>query len=431
MTTDWKTRLARTARTAFRAPAWLASAFAALAIALAGPAMAQAPLKIGFGMSLTGPLAAMGKAAVISMQIWAEDVNARGGLLGRKVELVYYDDQTNPATVPGIYSKLLDVDHVDLVISGYGTAVVAPAMPFVMQRNLLFVSLFGLNVNEKFGYDRYFSMMPAGPEPAIGWTAGYFDAAASLTPKAQTIALAGADAEYPHNALEAARAHAKRLGLRIVYDKTYPMSTSDYAPVLRSMAAANPDLVFVATYPNDTVGMIRAANEVGLKARMFGGAMVGTQYLSIKTQLGPLLNGVVSLETFVPEISAKLPTIDAFLKKYQARAAKEGVDPLGYYLPPFAYAEMQVIEQAVRAVGSLDQGKLAEHMHKATFDTVAGQFSFGKNGEWMKNHILYAQYGGITSNDLQEWVKPGRHTVLYPPEYKTGPVRAPFESNRK
>lgn len=426
----WTQPLGNAARASSRALRRIGLGIAALAIA--GSAFAQgAPLKIGFGMSLTGPLAAMGKAAVISMQIWTEDVNARGGLLGRKVELVYYDDQGNPATVPGIYSKLVDVDKVDLVISGYGTAVVAPAMPFVMQRNLLFVSLFGLNVNEKFGYDRYFSMMPAGPEPAMGWTAGYFDAAASLNPKPQTIALAGADAEYPHNALEAARAHAKRLGLKVVYDKSYPSSTSDYAPVLRAMQATNPDLIFLATYPNDSVGMIRAANEVGVKARMFGGAMVGTQYLSIKTQLGPLLNGVVSLETYVPEISSKLPSVDAFLKKYQARAGKEGVDPFGFYLPPFAYAEMQVIEQAVRAVGSLDQGKLAEYMHKSSFETVAATFSFGKNGEWTKNHILYAQYGGVTSNDPSEWAKPGHSTVLYTPEMKTGSVRTPFENNRK
>ncbi len=417
-------RLAARLRTAF------VMAAGVLAMALAGSACAQSAIKIGFGMSLTGPLAAMGKASVIAMQIWAEDVNARGGLLGRKVELVYYDDQTNPATIPGIYSKLLDVDHVDLVISGYGTAVVAPAMPLIMQRNLMFVSLFGLNVNGSFGYDRYFSMMPAGPEPALGWTAGYFEAAATLNPKPQTIAFAGADAEYPHNALEAAREHAKRMGLRVVYDKTYPTSTSDYAPILRAIDATHPDLIFLATYPNDSAGMIRAAKEVEIKARMFGGGMVGTQYMSIKTQLGPLLNGVVSLETFAPEIMSKLPTVEAFLKKYQVRAVKEGVDPLGYYLPPFAHAEMQVIEQAVRAVGSLDQGKLAEYMHKATFDTVAGKFSFAKNGEWMSNRIMYVQYGGVTSNKLEEWATPGRSTVLYPPEFKTGTVRTPFEANR-
>src|SRR5256714_3966685 len=154
-----------------------------IALALTGAALAQQPLKIGFGMSLTGPLAGNGKAALIAMEIWRDDVNAKGGILGRKVEFVYYDDQTSPATVPSIYTKLLDVDKVDLVVSGYGTNVIAPAMPIMMQRNLTFMTLFGLNVNSKFNYDRYFQIMPAGPKPAGRWAPGFFDAATSINPQ--------------------------------------------------------------------------------------------------------------------------------------------------------------------------------------------------------------------------------------------------------
>src|SRR2546430_17210833 len=203
-----------------RLTTWFTTGLIVFSLALVAPALAQQPLKIGFGMSLTGPLAGNGKAALISMQIWAEDLNAKGGLLGRKVELVYYDDQTNPSTVPSIYTKLLDVDKVELIVSGYGTNVIAPAMPIVMQRNMVFMSLFGLNVNSKFNYDRYFQIMPAGPEPAIGWTQGFFDTAMSLSPKPQTVALVGADAEYPALALEGARARAKRTGVKGGYART-------------------------------------------------------------------------------------------------------------------------------------------------------------------------------------------------------------------
>ena len=121
----------------------------AVAIALSGPAQANDTSKIGFSMALTGTLAGAGKGALVAMQVWAEDVNARGGLLGKQVELVFYDDQTNPATVPAIYTKLLDIDKVDFVVSGYGTNLIAPAMPIVMQRGLVFPALFGLAVNEK------------------------------------------------------------------------------------------------------------------------------------------------------------------------------------------------------------------------------------------------------------------------------------------
>src|SRR5258708_16357465 len=244
-----------------RLAGWCSGALIALSL-LAAPALAQQPLKIGFGMSLTGPRAGNGKAALISMQIWAEDVNAKGGILGRKVELVYYDDQTNPSTVPSIYSKLLDVDKVDLVVSGYGTNVIAPAMPIMMQRNMTFMGLFGLNVNPKFGYDRYFQIMPSGPEPAIGWTQGFFDTAMGLSPKPQTIALVGADAEYPALALQGAREQVKRSGLKVVYDKTYPPNTVDFSPILRAIQPTNPDLLYVASYPPNSTAIIHTPSNL-------------------------------------------------------------------------------------------------------------------------------------------------------------------------
>jgi branched-chain amino acid transport system substrate-binding protein len=108
------------------------------------------PITIGFGMALTGPLAGFGKQALLGMKIWEEETNAKGGLLGRPVKLIYYDDQSNPSTVPGIYTKLLDVDKVDLVLSGYATNMVAPAIPVVMQKGKTFVSLFALDANGEF-----------------------------------------------------------------------------------------------------------------------------------------------------------------------------------------------------------------------------------------------------------------------------------------
>lgn len=400
-----------------------------MTIAFAAGAIAQdkEPLKIGFGMALTGALAGNGKAALIAMQLWEEDINKQGGLLGRPVRLVYYDDQTSPAAVPGIYSKLLDVDKVDLVVSGYGTNLIAPAMPIVIQRNLAFMTLFGLDVNAKFGYDRFFQIMPAGPDPAMDWTSGFFNVAATMKPKPQTIALVGADAEYSSAAVSAARKHAQAMGLKIVYDRSYPANTVEFGPIISAIQATRPDIVYVGSYPPDSAGMIRAANEAGLKTSLFGGGMVGTQYAAMRTTLGPLLNGVVSYEFYAPEAAAKLPNVGSFLQRYQERAASAKVDPLGYYLPPYAYAMLQVVEQAVKAVGSLDQTKLAAYIHSHAFDTLIGNVKFAKNGEWAAGRVLTVQYHGIAGNALDQWKKPGCVTILQPAEYQTGSARVPYQ----
>ena len=255
--------------------------------------------------------------------------------------------------------------------------------------------------------------------------------AMALNPKPQTVALVGADAEYPALALAGAREQVKKTGLKVVYDKTYPPNTVDYAPIVRAIQATNPDLVYVASYPPDSAGIVRAANEIGLKARMFGGGMVGPQFASLRTQLGPLLNGVVNYESYAPDVAAKFPSIEPFLEKYQERAKKEGVDPLGYYLPPFAYAMMQVLEQAIKATGGLDQQKLADYIHRADFITYVGRVRFGKNGEWAHPRMLAVQYHGITGNELDQWRKAGHVTVLAPAEFKTGTVAVPFQDNRK
>jgi branched-chain amino acid transport system substrate-binding protein len=142
-----------------------------LVVILTSGSQAAAPLRIGFGMALTGGLAANGKAALLAMEIWRDEVNKNGGLLGRPVEFVYYDDQTKPASVPGIYTKLLDVDKVDFLVSGYGTNLIAPALPIAIERNVILMGLFGLANNEKYNYPYYFHIGPSGPEPANPQTA--------------------------------------------------------------------------------------------------------------------------------------------------------------------------------------------------------------------------------------------------------------------
>jgi branched-chain amino acid transport system substrate-binding protein len=405
----------------------LVSGIAAAAFLSIGAAWAAPPITIGFGMALTGGLAPLGKAALLAMQIWANDTNAKGGLLGRQVKLVYYDDQSSPSQVPGIYTKLLDVDNVDLVVSGYATNMIAPAMPVIIAHQRTFLGLFGLDANSQFHYDRYFSIVPTGgPHPKESFSAPFFAVAAVQTPKPKTLAIVGADAEFPKNAIAGALAQAKQYGIRVVYNETYPPSTADYTPIVRAIQATHPDLVFVASYPPDTVGMIRAAHEVGLTAKMFGGGMVGLQSTPIKTQLGPLLNGIVDYDFWLPWAGFASAEGKAFLTEYQAKAPAAGVDRLGYYLPPFAYADMQVLSDAVAGTKSLDQGKLADYLRSHTFPTVVGQIRFGPSGEWTAARVMEVQFQGVAGHDLAQFRNPKTEAILYPSTYKSGTLVYPY-----
>jgi len=380
---------------------------------------------------LTGPFAVVGKTGLLAFKIWEEDVNAKGGLLGRPVELVYYDDQSNPATVPGIYTKLLDIDKVDLLVSSYGTNLTVPAMPVAISHNRLFFGLLALAANDKFHYPKYFSMLPFGPEPVKSFAQEYFDLAAAQSPKPKTVAIVATDAEFQHKAAESARQHAKRVGIEIVYDRAYPPSTVDFSPIVRTIQAAQPDLVYIASYPSDTVGILRSVGEVGLHTKMLGGGLAGLQAAAIKMQLGEIANGVTNVDLWEPVETMKFPGVMDFIKKYQARAPAEGLDLLGYFLPPFAYSELQVLEEAVTATKTLDNDKLAEYMHSHPFQTIEGDLAFGPDGEWTEARPIWVQYHDIKGHDVEQFREPKTVTILAPAKYKTGEMIYPYAEARK
>ncbi|NBU43226.1 MAG: branched-chain amino acid ABC transporter substrate-binding protein [Betaproteobacteria bacterium] len=393
---------------------------------MSSPSFAQSgPIKIGGTLPLTGGNASIGKVAQATAQIWADDINKRGGLLGRKVELVIYDDQTNPTLVPGLYTKLLDVDKVDL-LAGTGTNLVAPAMPLLIERKRLIVANLALAVNDPFNYDKYFQIMPYGPNGKDELARGFFEIAAKLNPKPKTVALVGADAEFANNALEGARDHAKRLGFRVVYDKSYPPNQVDFLSVVRAIAATKPDLVFVGSYVADTSGLVRAAAEVKLKCTMFGGAMVGLQVAALKQQLSGVINGVVNYELYLPEPTMQFQGTRELINRYRAVASAQGLDQLGFYVPPTTFAQLQVLEQAVTATKSLQDEVLADYLRKNSFKTVMGDIRFGARGEWAEPRILMTQFQKVNGKELGQFDQPGTQVILYPEKFKSGQLAAPF-----
>jgi branched-chain amino acid transport system substrate-binding protein len=406
------------------------AAVSGLIFGLTSAALAQQPpIKIGMSMAQTGGLAGGGKASQLGIEIWRDDVNAKGGLLGRKVELIVYDDKSSASETPAIYSKLLDVDKVDILFAPYATVPTAPLMPLVKQRGMLLMGNFSFQVNSKVGHDMWFNNAPWGP--ADSWASSFLDLGQKAGGK--TVALLAADQEFAQNLAKTAREVATKLGMQIVFDQAYPPSTVEFSGILRALKAAKPDIVYVASYPPDSAGILRGVNEIGIgdNVKLFGGGMVGLQFGAVMENLGSLLNGVVNYNTWLPEPGMYNEGTKAFFDNYTKRAVEAKVDPLGYYLAPYGYASGQMIEQAIKAVGSLDQKALAKYLRENTHKTIVGPITFAADGEWKETGVVQAQFRGIVDKNMEQFRSPGKQVILFPDKMKSGTLVTPFEAARK
>src|ERR1700733_6149130 len=389
----------------------------------------QPPIKIGMSMALTGGLAGGGKASLLGTEIWRDDINARGGLLGRKVELVVYDDKSSASETPAIYSKLLDVDKVDLLFAPYGTVPTAPIMPLVKSRGLLLIGNFSFQVNSKVGHDMWFNNAPWGPPDS--WAASFLELGQQAGGK--NMALLAADQEFAQNLALTARDVAKRLNMPILFDQSYPPNTVEFSSIIRALKASKPDVVYVASYPPDSAGILRAVNEIGVgdNVKIFGGGMVGLQFGAVMENLGSLLNGVVNYNSWLPEQSMYFDGTKAFFETYTKRAVEAKVDPLGYYLAPFGYASGQLVEQAIKATGSLDQKGIAKYLRENEHKTIVGPIAFSADGERKETATLQAQFRGIVDKNIEQFRTPGKQVILFPEKLKSGELISPFEAARK
>jgi len=384
------------------------------------------PIRIGYCLSLSGPLAGNSRSARLSHEIWRDDVNARGGLLGRPVELVCHDDEADALRVPELYRHLIDVDEVDVVIGGYGTNTILPAMPLIMERGRFFTGLMGLGVNNVLNYPNYFAMIPTGPDPNAALTEGFFALAAQQKPRPRTVALLSADAEFSRNPVLGAKANAGVYGFDVVFEGTYPLATENFEPVLDAVAKSGCDLLFLCSYLNDSVGLVRAIRSHAFRPKMVGGAMIGPQNTTVKTTLGPLLNGFVNYEYWVPAPSLIFAGAPALLETYRARAPAADVDVLGHYMAPLAYAQMQVVAQAIEATAGFDDEHLSAYARGATFQTVVGPVRFGTRGEWREPRVLQVQFQEIEGSGVAQYADGSRQVVLSPSDFAAGSLRYPF-----
>jgi branched-chain amino acid transport system substrate-binding protein len=393
--------------------------------------MSEEPIRIGYCLSLSGILAPNGKTAYLAHKLWEENINNNGGLLGRRVQLVCIDDQTNPYLVLEIYRKLLVEEKVDLIIGGYGDNSIKPAMPLVIENKRFFVGLMGLAVNQEFNYGNYFVMIPTGPDPGIGLTEGFFSVAAWQHPMPETVAIICADAPFSKSPVQGAKQNCTKHGMRVVFEESYSLSTNDFSPIIRKVQQTGADILFMCSYVADSVGLIRAINKEGLETKLVGGAMIGPQNGSVKLELGPLLNGLVNYEYWLPVEKMMYPGVKEMIEKYQSRAQQEGTDPLGYYVAPMAYAQLQIVEQAIATTKSLDDNALAAYTRDAVFHTVVGDVKFGTGGGWTEPRVLTVQYQHLTDNSIAQFKDAKTQVVLVPEAFSSGNLIAPYINAKK
>ena len=264
--------------------------------------------------------------------------------------------------MPGIYNKLINVDKVDLLLGPYATNMAAAAMPVIVENKKLTISMMAVERQPALQLPEIFldAVDRTGRSECV--YQGLFRSCRGAKSEAADGRDASGDAEFARTSADGARENATAGGFKIIYDRSYPPATTDFAPTVRAIQAANPDIVFVAAYPPDTVGIVRAAHEIGLKPKMFGGTMIGLLITPIKTQLGPILDGLVIMQSFVPAPTFNFPGVADVLKRYRAIAAGEKIDPLGYGFVPFGYAAGQVLAQAVEGANSLDR-RQARRLH--------------------------------------------------------------------
>jgi len=302
-------------------------------------------------------------------------------------------------------------------------------MPLVKQRGLLLMGNFSFQVNSKVGHDMWFNNAPWGP--ADSWAASFLDLAQKAG--AKTIALLTADQEFAQNLAKTTREVATKRNMTIVFDQAYPPNTVEFSSIIRSLNAAKPDIVYVASYPPDSAGILRAVNEIGVgdNVKIFGGAMVGLQFTAVMANMGSLLNGVVNYNTWLPEPSMYFDGTKTFFETYAKRAAEAKVDPLGYYIAPYGYAMGQLVEQAANATKSLDQKAMAKYLHDNQHKTIVGPIAFSADGEWKETATLQAQFRGVVDKDTEQFRKSGKQVILSPEKLKTGDLITPFEAARK
>ena len=366
------------------------------------PATAQAPIKFGASLSMTGTYAALGQNQHRGYQLCAKHVNEKGGVLGRKIEFVVYDDRSEPATGIRLYEKLITEDKVDAIMGPYSSAI-TEAVANVNEKYKMPMVAPMASTTAIFKKGRKFIFMVQSP--AEVYLEGLIDAAVKRGLK--TVALIYEDTLFPKATVQGTIELAKRKGMQVVFVEAYPKGHTDFSAIMTKIRAANPDVLGAATYFDDAVAITRQMKELNVNPKMYG-VTVGGDLPTFYQLLGRNAEFVYGATQWEPELP--YPGSKEFVVAYSVEFPGRDLS----YHSAGGYAGCQILVEAIKRAGSLDREKIREAVLKMDYNTVYGGFKVDPDGFQVSHKMVMFQW------------QDGKKVIVWPDELAAGKARFPM-----
>jgi branched-chain amino acid transport system substrate-binding protein len=360
------------------------------------------PIRVGVTVSLSGDYAAPGSEQLKGIEMWAHDLNARGALLGRPVEVIYYDDKSDPATSEVLYERMVSEDKVDLLLGPYSSGLTLAASR-VAERHQFPMVATGASSTEIWSRgNRYIFQVDAPADT-------YDDLVIISARKAglKTVALAYEGADFPRQVAEGVRRQAAMQGMEIVFDEEYPRNNTDFSAIVERMRARNPDVVIGCTYLDDSIAFMKQARKSGLSPKAFV-FTVGPALPEFGEALGKDAEGVLGVVAWMA--SAHLPMAMDFSYRFKL---EHGESPSVY--AAYGYGAGQVLEAGVRLAGSLDKSSIADQLRNMKFRSILGAYRVDDAGRQLDKKTY-----------IMQWQQ-GKRRLVLPRNLRDSPIEFPFK----
>jgi branched-chain amino acid transport system substrate-binding protein len=379
---------------------FVAAGMAAAILAASVPATAQGPIRIGASLSLTGTYAEPGRFQSEGYKLCEKDLNAKGGLLGRKVEMVVYDDQSMPATGVRLYEKLITADKVDAVMGPYSSPITEATANVTEKYKKVMVAPLAATTSIFRKGRKYIFMVIS---PAEVYLEGLVDIAAKRGYK--TIAIVNEDTLFPKSSAAGTEELAKKAGLQVVFKEAYPKGNQDFSGLLTKLKAANPDVLAAATYFDDAVAIARQMKELDVNPKMFGVTVGGDipKFQELLKQTAEYVYGSSQWESTLPYPGAR-EFNDAFVREFKHEPS---------YHSAAGYAGCMLYAESVKKAGSLDADKVRDALLALKNRTMFGDYQVDKDGFQIAHKMV-----------LLQWQE-GKRVVVWPDDLANGKPRFP------